>query len=350
MCQYSADDGSATEWHLQHLMQLGMSGAGLVMVEATAVERRGRITHGCLGLYSDANEAALGSVLRSARATAVPGTRFGIQLAHAGRKASTQVPWRGGKPLGPEEDAWRTISASPAPFAPGWHTPEAATKADVTRTVAAFVQAAIRAVRIGFDVIELHFAYGYLAHQFLSPLANLRDDELGGARANRMRVPLQIAHAVRDALPVGVALGARISATDWVTGGADIEDAIAFATALQQLGAAYVCVASAGVAPATIPVAPGFLVPYAARIRTESAIATRVSGLIVTASQAETIVASGHADMVAIARALLDNPRWVWHVADRLGATIARPPQYERATPAQWPGASLARPADFPAR
>ena len=344
MCQYSADDGSASDWHLQHLMQLAVSGAGLIMLEATAVERGARITHGCLGLYSDSNEAHLARVLAAARKVAPKGTRFGIQLAHAGRKGSTQLPWEGGKPLTKVQDSWETVAPSAAPFAEGWHTPRALAAADLVDVISAYTRAAERAAHLGFDVVELHFGYGYLAHQFLSPLANHRGDEYGGSRENRMRLPLRIARAVRDALPDVVALGARISATDWVEGGADVADAIAFASMLREIGMRYVCVASGAVAPATIPIAPSFLAPFAAQIRAAAKIATRVSGMIATPEQAETIVATGQADMVALARALLDNPRWVWHAAARFGAHVPYPPQYQRSRPDLWAGAELARP------
>lgn len=346
MCQYSADDGSATDWHLQHLMQLAISGAGLVMVEATAVERRGRITHGCLGLYSDSNERHLTRVMDAARAVAPKGTRFGIQLAHAGRKASTHLPWEGGKSLSAADDAWQTVAPSALPYTSTWHTPNALTTDDMKAIVQYFVQAAQRADRAGFDLVELHFAHGYLGHQFFSPLSNHRTDNYGGSRENRHRFLLEIANAVRDGLPKNMAFGARISANDWVEGGATVEDAADLATQLKAAGASYVCVSSGGVAPATIPFAPGYLAPYAEQVKQTSGIATRVSGLIASPEQAETIVASGQADVIAMARAFLDNPRWVWHAADRLGATVAYPPQYERSKAKSWPGAALARPED----
>ena len=207
MCQYSADDGSATDWHLQHWMTLAMSGAALVVVEATGVERRGRITHGCLGLYSDANERSIARALAAARAVALPGTRFGIQLAHAGRKASAQRPWEGGRALAPDQDPWPTVGPSALPFDSGWHTPEALDEAGLERVKAAFVAAAGRAVRLGFDAIELHMAHGYLLHSFLSPLSNRRDDRWGGDAERRRAFPLAVARAVRDAVPAGIALG-----------------------------------------------------------------------------------------------------------------------------------------------
>jgi len=346
MCQYSADDGSASDWHLQHLMTLAMSGAGLVILEATAVERRGRITHGDLGLYSEANEAALSRVLAAARRVAPPATRFGVQIAHAGRKASARRPWEGGGPLEPDEDPWATVGPSAVPFTEGWHTPEPLDAAGRERVISAFEDAARRAVRLGFEVIELHGAHGYLLHQFLSPLANRREDAYGGPLENRMRFPLEVAEAVRCAVPAGHALGARINGTDWVEGGITLDEAVVFATALQEVGIDYVCMTSGGgVASAKIPVAPGYQVPFAAELRARTrGLVVQAVGMIADPLQAEAIVAQGQADQVALARAFLDDPRWVWHAAERLGGEIAYPPQYARSQPGVWPGAKLARP------
>ncbi len=344
MCQYSADDGSATDWHLQHLMQLAYSGAGMVTIEATAVERRGRITHGCLGLYSDANEAALERVLNAARRVALPGTVWGIQLAHAGRKASAQRPWEGGRALSAQEDSWPTVAPSAVAFGDGWHRPEALDEAGMDQIEAAFVQAARRAARLGIDVIELHCAHGYLMHEFLSPLVNQRRDQYGGALENRMRFPLRIARAVMDAVGEKVVIGARITGTDWVDGGFSPEDAVTFANELKALGLAYVCVSSGGAVPhARIPVEPGYQVHLAERVRRETGMTTRAVGLIASAEQANQIVARGQADLIALARAFLDDPRWGWHAAEKLGQSIPLPPQYERAGAARWPGYSLAR-------
>lgn len=337
MCQYSAVDGCAGDWHLQHLAQLGHSGAGLVMLEATAVEQRGRITHGCLGLYTDDCEASLGRVLTAARRFAGP-ARFGIQLAHAGRKASAHRPWeQEGAPLGPAEDAWPTVAPSPLPFGEGWPVPEALDQAGIAGITEAFVEAAQRAVRLGFEVIELHAAHGYLMHEFLSPVANRRHDAYGGALENRMRLPLGVARAVRECVPGTVALGMRITGTDWVDGGFTPDEAVALARALKVLGLDYVGVSSGGIAPdIAIPAAPGFQVPLAAKVRAGAGIATRAVGLISGAEQAEAIIAEGHADMVALARAFLDDPRWAWHAADALGAAVWCPPQYARARPPLW--------------
>ena len=349
MCQYSADDGCASDWHLQQIMQYAMSGAGLVTLEATAVERRGRITHGCLGIYSDANEGALARVLAAARKVAVPSTRFGIQIAHAGRKASTQRPWEGGGPLGPQEDPWRTVAPSVLPFAPGHDVPEALDEDGMDRVRAAFVQAAQRCVRLGFDMVELHSTHGYLIDEFLSPISNIRTDQYGGSRDNRMRFPLSVAKAVRAVLPAHVVLGARVTGTNWTPDGWSEEDAAVYGRALKDIGVAYLSVSSGGIAPKiAIPSGPGYQVPLAAHIKAGTGVVTAAAGHIVAPDQAEEIVASGKADMVAMARAFLDNPRWVWHAADRLGASIAYPPQYQRAAASLWRVAALARPLDFP--
>jgi 2,4-dienoyl-CoA reductase-like NADH-dependent reductase (Old Yellow Enzyme family) len=326
-------------------MQLAISRAGLVVVEATAVERIGRITHHCLGLYSDNNEAALARVLMAARRIAAPGTRFGVQLAHAGRKASCHTPWMGGRPLTPDEDTWQTVGPSAFPFAEGGPPPVALDERALARVMAAFRQAAEHAVRLGFEAVELHGAHGYLLHSFLSPLSNRRTDAYGGSRDNRMRFPLEVARAVRDVVPRGLALGARITGTDWAEGGLTGDDAAAFAGALKAAGLDYVCVSGGGAVPhVKIPLGPGYQVPFAAKVRAETGIITRAVGLIAEPAQADAIVRSGQADFVAMARAFLDNPRWVWHAAERLGATISPPPQYARVARAQWPGAAMVRP------
>jgi 2,4-dienoyl-CoA reductase-like NADH-dependent reductase (Old Yellow Enzyme family) len=336
MCQYSASDGSATDWHLQHLSQLAYSGAGLIMVEATAVERRGRITHGDLGLYSDENEASLSRVINAARRLSGP-AKFGIQIGHAGRKASARSPWEGGAPLTEQEDAWQTVSSSAVPFGDGWHTPRSLTKSEIETTIAAFVQAAQRAVRIGFDVIEIHGAHGYLLHQFLSPLVNARIDEYGGSLENRLRLPLQIIRAVREAVPNSIAVGLRVSATDWVDGGWDVEQTIELVKRAQELGIAYVCASSGGIrANVSVPQKPGYQVPFAQQIRKATGVLTRAVGLITEPHQADTIIRSGQADLIALARAFLDDPRWGWHAADKLGAKVHAPPQYALARSEHW--------------
>jgi 2,4-dienoyl-CoA reductase-like NADH-dependent reductase (Old Yellow Enzyme family) len=349
MCQYSADDGCASVWHLQQLMNYAMMGGGLVMVEATAVERRGRISHGDLGLYNDANEDALGEVMIAARRVAIPGTRFGIQLAHAGRKAAVQRPWEGGKPLTAAEDAWPTVAASAIPFAKGYSTPAALDDAVMERVRNAFVAAAKRSVRLGFDVIEVHCTHGYLLDSFLSPITNARTDDYGGSIANRMRFPLSVAQAVKDVLPSTAVLGARITGTNWTENGWSMDDAGVFANELKKIGAGYVCVSSGGIMPGVaIPSGPSYQVPLAAHVKKASAMPTRTAGHIVTPEQAEEIITSGWADMIALARALLDNPHWIWHAANRFGVEFNYPPQYARVAPSLWKAAALARPDDFP--
>jgi len=340
MCQYSADDGVANDWHLTHLGMLANSGAGLVIVEATHVERLGRITHGCLGLYSDHCEAALLRVIDHCHRIGT--AKFGIQLAHAGRKASAQRPWEGGGPLGPHEDPWQTIAPSAIPFGPGWHTPREATEDDIARARAAFVSAAKRAVRIGFDAIELHFAHGYLAHSFMSPISNKRTDRYGGSFENRMRFLLELTREVRAVVPKGVPLGARLTGSDWMDGGITPAEAVAATRMLKEAGLDYVDVSSGGIAAATRnPSGPGYNVDIAADVRRETGIATRAVGLIAAPKQAEAVVAEGKADMVALARAMLDDPHWGWRAARVLGGEVKRPPQYLRSGAKMWPGAAL---------
>lgn len=342
MCQYSASDGSATDWHLQHVSQLAYSGAGLVMVEATAVERRGRITHGDLGLYSDENEAALKRVLDAARRLAGP-TRFGIQIGHAGRKASADIPWLGGAALQAHQDPWTTVSSSARAFGENWHVPHALTSAELQGVVDAFVQAAKRAVRIGFDVIEIHSAHGYLLHQFLSPLANAREDDYGGSLENRIRFPLTVIEAVRNAVPKHVAVGLRISASDWVDGGWDLAQSIQYIEAAKRFDIGYVCASSGGIrAGVAIKAAPNYQVPFAREIKAATGVPIRAVGLITQPQQAEDIIASGQADLVALARAFLDDPRWGWHAADALGAKAHFPPQYFMARSESWRQAKAA--------
>jgi 2,4-dienoyl-CoA reductase-like NADH-dependent reductase (Old Yellow Enzyme family) len=344
MCQYSAVEGSATDWHLAHLTQLALGGAGLLMIEATAVSAQARITLGCLGLYSDVNEAALARVVRAVRAFG--NTPIGIQLADAGRKASAHVPWKGGGALKPEEGAYLTVAPSAVPFTEGWHMPTALDRAGMDRICDDFVATTQRADRLGIDLAEVHAAHGYLLQQFLSPLANHRVDDYGGNLANRMRFPLEVFEAVRAAWPTSKPLGVRINGTDWVDDGWTVDDAASFARALKERGADYVCVSGGGtVATAKIPVAPGYMVPLAAKVRRDASIAVRAVGMILTPMQAEAVVAEGRADMVALARGFLDDPRWAWHAAEMLGARTAYPQQYERTRPELWPGAKLVRPA-----
>ena len=338
MCQYSAERGRANEWHLTHLGMLANSGAALLVVEATAVEARGRITHGDLGLYDEACEAALGRVVANCRRVGT--ARLGIQIAHAGRKASAHVPWQGGRPLAAHEEPWETIAPSPLPFGPDWHTPRAMTREDLDRIRDAHAETARRALRLGFDSLEVHAAHGYLLHEFLSPVSNRRQDRYGGRREARMRFPLEVAEAVRAVWPPARPLGFRITGRDWVEGGLEPGDAVAFARALKAVGVDFVCVSSGGIVPdAKIAVAPGYQVPFAEIVRRETGLPTRAVGLIATPRQAEVIVADGKADMVALARAFLDDPHWGWHAARTLGGEVALPPQYQRAAAKLWPAA-----------
>jgi 2,4-dienoyl-CoA reductase-like NADH-dependent reductase (Old Yellow Enzyme family) len=333
MCQYSADDGSATDWHLQHWMNLAMSGAGMVTVEMTDVERRGRITHGCLGLYSDHNEAAARRTLDAARRVAAPGTKFGTQLAHAGRKASNRRPWEGGTALQANEDPWPIVSASALAFDEGWQTPQALDEDGIAQAIASFANAAQRAARAGFDFIELHSAHGYLLHQFLSPLSNKRTDRWGGSLENRMRFPIEVAKAVAKAAPK-LMLGARMSVTDWVEGGFTVEEAIEVAKAYKAAGAAYICCSSGGNSPLQkIPGGPGYQVHLATAVREGAGIPTRAVGISDDPHQAEAIIAEGKADMVAVARAVIADPRWPWRAAATLGVEFHPAPQLERAAP-----------------
>ncbi|MER9257081.1 NADH:flavin oxidoreductase/NADH oxidase [Mesorhizobium sp. M0619] len=330
MCQYSAEDGSASDWHLYHWMNLAMSGAGMVTVEMTDVERRGRITHGCLGLYSDDNEAAARRTLDAARRVAAPETKFGIQLAHAGRKASNRKPWEGGGPLQPGEDPWQTVSASAIAYDTGWNVPHALEEDEILQLIERFTQAAKRAERAGFDFLELHAAHGYLIFQFLSPLSNQRTDRWGGSLENRMRFLIEIAKSVRKAVP-NLMLGARLSVKDWVDGGFEVADAIEVAKALKALDVAYLCCSSGGNSPLQkLPTGPGYQVHLAEAVRKGAGIPTRAVGLIDDPAQAEAIVADGRADMVALARAFLADPRWGWRAAATFSEKIHPAPQLAR--------------------
>ena len=340
MCQYSANDGCASDWHMTHLGMLANSGAGLVVAEMTDVERHGRISHGCLGLYSDDCEAALARVV--AHCKRIGTAKLGVQLAHAGRKGSAQRAWEGGGSL-TGDDAWETVAPSAIPFGPNWATPRAATAEDLARIPQAFVQAAQRAVRVGFDTIELHMAHGYLLHEFISPLANQRNDEYGGTLEGRMRFPLEVVRAVRSVVPQGTPLGARMTANDWHDDGITPDDGVACAQMLKAAGLDYVDVSSGGIrADTRNPATPGYNVPLAQRVKHEAGIVTRTVGLIMSPAQAEAIVAEDKADCVALGRAMLDHPHWGWQAARALGAEVERPRQYQRAGPGMWPGATRA--------
>ena len=336
MCQYSATDGSANDWHLIHLGHLALSGASLMILEATAVEPEGRITPGDLGLYSDANEQALTRVLSAVRAHSP--IKIGMQLAHAGRKASSRAPWQGGAqiPLG-QPGSWRAVAPSAVPHSPAEDAPAALDAEGLQRIRTAFAEAAKRAERLGLDGLEIHAAHGYLLHQFLSPLANKREDAYGGSLENRMRFPLEVFDAVRETFPADKPVWVRISATDWVPGGWDIDGTVALSNALKARGCAAIHVSSGGVSPQqAIKLGPGYQVPYAQRVKAEVGLPTIAVGLITEPEQAEAIIANGEADAVSLARAMLYDPRWPWHAAAKLGAQVQAPEQYWRSQPREY--------------
>lgn len=336
MCQYSADAGDAQDWHVIHLGNLALSGAGLLIIEATAVSPEGRITPRDLGLYSDANEAALARVLQAIRPHAL--APIAIQLAHAGRKASSDVPWEGGAQIPAAQDAgWRTVAPSALPHGDGEEAPEALDADGLAKVRDDFVAAARRSVALGFDGIELHMAHGYLLHQFLSPLANTRTDAYGGSAENRMRFPLEVFDAVKAAVPEDVPVWVRVSATDWVPGGWDVEDMITLGHALKARGCAAIHVSSGGVSPQQqIPLSEGYQVPQAARIKSAVGLPTIAVGLITEPTHAERIVEDGDADAIALARGILYDPRWPWHAAAELGAETHASPQYWRSQPREY--------------
>ena len=333
MCQYSAVDGCATDWHTAHWVQLLESSAGMFTIEATAVSAIGRITPGCLGLYDDACEKALGKRLAIARRAAPP-IPVAIQLAHAGRKGSSLVPWEGGQLIPHSEGGWTPVAPSAIPQLAHEKPPAALDAAGIARIKREFVATAKRAARLDIDALELHCAHGYLLHEFLSPLSNQRHDDYGGPFENRVRFPLEVFAAVRDVWPHDKPMGVRISATDWVEGGWTIEDSIALVRRLKAAGCDWIDTSSGGISPAQkIPLGPGYQVPLAREIRRATSIATMAVGLITEAKQAEAIVAAGDADLVAMARAMLWDPRWPWHAAAALGAQIRAPQQYWRSAP-----------------
>jgi 2,4-dienoyl-CoA reductase-like NADH-dependent reductase (Old Yellow Enzyme family) len=339
MCQYSACEGSMTDWHMQHLGNLALSGAAMLVIEATGVAPEGRITRQCTGLYSDENEAAMKRVVSFVRT--ISPVRVGLQINHAGRKASAHRPWEGRGPLAPEEGAWTTVAPSAVALAPDWPTPVALDHSQLDALKTAYIEATQRAARIGLDFSEVHSTHGYLLSEFLSPLSNHRTDEYGGSLENRMRFPLAVFRAVRDTWPQEKPLGAKISGTDFAPGGWTPEDAVAYARELKSLGCDYVTVSGGGVVlDAKVPVAPGYQVQYAERVRRKVGITTGSVGLISSAQQAEEIVTSGKADFVSLARGMLFDPRWPWHAALALGDDIKYPPQYARSHPKSWPGAA----------
>lgn len=337
MCQYSAVDGVANEWHLAHLTSLSMSGAGLVVIEANDVEPAGAFTKACLGLYSDESEKALARIVSVCHERGQ--AAIGLQLTHGGRKAACNAPWeQGGRPLS-ESEAWPTVAPSAISYGEGWSLPTVLDAAGLARIRDAFAASARRAARAGVASLELHAAHGYLLHQFLSPLSNQRTDAYGGSSEKRMRFPLEVTEAVREAWPAERPLGLRISGHDWVDGGQTIDGAVAFAKELKRRGCDFVCVSSGGLVPAAaIKIGPGYQVPFAAKVREETGLPVRAVGLITDPHHANEIIASGQADMVALARGFLDDPRWGWHAAAELGVKIPYPKQYERCHFSLWPG------------
>jgi 2,4-dienoyl-CoA reductase-like NADH-dependent reductase (Old Yellow Enzyme family) len=336
MCQYSAIDGCMTDWHVIHLGQLAISGAALLTIEATAVVPEGRITYGDVGLWNDATEKAIARTLESVRRWSdIP---IAIQLAHAGRKASTELPWKGGAHIAPNQpNGWQTVAPSAIPYAETDNAPAALDAAGLERVREGFAESARRAARIGLDAVQLHAAHGYLLHEFLSPLSNRRDDEYGGSPENRMRFPLEVFDAVRAVFPAARPVSVRISGTDWADDGWDIEQSIAFARALEDRGCAAIHVSSGGLTPLQkIPVGPSYQVPLARAIKAAISMPVVAVGLITDFEQAEGILGTGDADMIALARAILYNPRWPWHAAAHFGAKVKPPKQYLRSQPREF--------------
>jgi 2,4-dienoyl-CoA reductase-like NADH-dependent reductase (Old Yellow Enzyme family) len=331
MCQYSSDDGMPTDWHLVHLGSRAVGGAALVMVEATAVSPEGRISPWDSGIWDEEHVEGFSRITRFIKEQgAVPG----IQLAHAGRKASTDAPWRGGGPVSEEDGGWQPVAPSEVPFAESSHVPRALDVGEIDAVVDQFVEAARRSLRAGFEMVEVHLAHGYLLHEFLSPLSNERDDEYGGSFENRIRLPLRVVEAVRAAWPENLPLFVRISATDWVEGGWTLEDSVRLSRYLKELGVDLVDCSSGGTSPdAKVPVEPGYQAPFAAEIRRETGIATGAVGLITEPEQAEELVAGEEADAILLARELLRDPYWPLRAAHELGAEVSWPPQYQRARP-----------------
>jgi len=329
MCEYSALDGHPQTWHLVHLGSRAVGGSGLVFTEATAVEERGRISLGDTGIYLDAHVESWRPIAKFIREQ---GAAPGMQLAHAGRKASVMVPWLGGKPLEPKDGAWETVAPSAIAFDAGYPTPRALAIAEIVSLVKAFAKGAVRALEAGFEVLEIHAAHGYLLHEFLSPLSNHRRDEYGGSFENRTRLVVRVAEAVRNEWPERLPLFCRISATDWKEGGWDLPQSVELAKLLKRSGVDLIDVSSGGLVPnVKIPLGPGYQLPFAVAIRGEAGIATGGVGLITEPAQAETVLTNGQADLVFLAREFLRDPYWPRRAAKQLGVTIKPPVQYERA-------------------
>lgn len=331
MCQYSSQDGFANDWHFVHLGCRAQGGAGLVMLEASAVLAEGRITPADLGIWKDAHIPGLERIAQFLHAQ---GARAGIQLAHAGRKASTLAPFAGHGVVLPADGGWEPVAPSAIAFAPDYAMPRALDQAGIEAIREGFRQAARRACRAGFDLVEIHAAHGYLLHEFLSPLANQRNDVYGGSFENRIRLLLEVVDAVRAEWPAHLPLLVRISATDWAQGGWNGDDSVQLARHLREHGVDLVDVSSGGQVPhAQVPVGPGYQVEFAARIRREAGIPTAAVGLITDPAQANAIIQQGEADMVLLARAMLRDPYWPLHAAEALGEAMTWPVQYLRAAP-----------------
>lgn len=338
MCQYSALEGQMTDWHLMHLGNLAASGAGILIIEATSVVPEGRITYGDVGLYSDACEAAMRKTLSGIRRwSSMP---IAVQLSHAGRKASMELPWKGGAQLHPTSvNGWQTFGPSALPFLEHHHAPQTLEIEDLALLRVAFADAAVRAARLDIDAVEIHGAHGYLLHQFLSPLSNNRTDDYGGSLENRMRFPLEIFQSVRDAFPADRPVTMRVSASDWVEGGWNLEQTIAFARALEAKGCSAIHVSSGGLSNhQKIAIGPSYQVPFARAVKAATRMPVIAVGLITEFEQAEAIIGTGDADLVAIARAALYDPRWPWHAAAHFGESITAPDQYLRSQPRRYPG------------
>ena len=333
MCQDSAIDGRATDWHLVHWAQMMMSGASMFTIEATAVNAEGRISPGDLGLYDDACEEAIARNLARARAQCPP-LAVALQLAHAGRKASSRAPWDGGDLILPADGGWTPVAPSAVPHAAHEPAPIALDEAGLAAVRDAFADSARRAERAGVDALELHMAHGYLLHEFLSPIANRRTDRYGGDFESRIRFPLEVFDAARAAWPANRPLGVRLSCTDWVDGGWTLEQSVEFSRRLVARGVDWIDASSGGVSPhQSIPLGPGYQVRFAGEIKRATGATTIAVGLVTDAEQAASIVAAGDADMIAMARAFLWEPRWAWHAAAVLGASVVPPPQYLRSAP-----------------
>jgi len=337
MCQYSAEEGCMTDWHVIHLGHLALSGAAVLTIEATAVTAEGRITYADTGLYSDDCERAMSRVLQSVRRWS--NISLAVQLAHAGRKASTEVPWKGGRQIAPDQPhGWQTVAPSATPFQADESAPISLDREGLRDIRNAFAEAAKRAARMGLDAVQIHGAHGYLLHQFLSPLSNKRDDDYGGSLENRIRFPLEVFEAVRAAFSSERPVTMRLSGTDWAEGGWTIDETVAFAKVLEQRGCSAIHVSSGGLTSAQrIPIGPSYQVPLSRAVKAAVNIPVIAVGLITEFEQAEAIIGTGDADLIALARAILYDPRWPWHAAAHFGARVSAPSQYLRSQPRQFP-------------